>query len=72
MRRHEQVRLDSEVRRREAERAAARIAGDHDPLDLGRTSEQRRGAVDVVRSVTRRYTLDQAAEAYAAPTPPTT
>ncbi len=26
----------------------------------------RRGAVDVVRSVTRRYTLDQAAEAYAA------
>src|SRR5262249_37867171 len=35
-RRHEQLRGRSEVRRREAQRPAARIAGDHGPLELRR------------------------------------
>ncbi len=49
VRRDEQLRVDGEVRRREAERAAARVAGDHGPLHLGRTPEQRGGRRQVAR-----------------------
>ena len=45
--RHEELRADVEVRRREAERAAARVACDDDAFDLDRPPEQLRRALDV-------------------------
>src|SRR2546425_8363199 len=38
---HDQARVDRQVRRREAERPAPRVAGDDDALDLGGPAEQR-------------------------------
>src|SRR5262249_12691744 len=48
--RDEQLRPDVEVRGREAERPAARVAGDDDALDLDRTAEQPCGGPDVAVS----------------------
>src|SRR5918996_6452735 len=44
---NEQLRRDGEVRRREAKRAAARVARDDRAVDLGRAAEQRRRSADV-------------------------
>ena len=52
------VGLDREVRRREAERPAARVALDDDPVDLGRTAEQPRGASSISPSCSSRRIVD--------------
>ena len=62
--RHEQLRRDVEVRRREAERAAALVAHDDDALDLRRPPEELRRMRDVaggeqLPDVARRHALDE-------------
>ena len=60
------------VRRREAERRTARVAGDDDPVDLGRASEKRRRRTDVagadeLADPRRRDALDQRDRAHVEP-----
>ena len=52
--RHEELRPDVEVRRREAERAAACVARDDNSLDLDRPAEQPRGPFDVALATSSR------------------
>src|SRR5262249_59719302 len=47
VRRHEQIRLDADVRGRVAERPTPGVARDHGPLDLRGPAEQERRAVDL-------------------------
>jgi hypothetical protein len=62
--RHEQPRLDPQIRRREAEPAASRVTRDDRSLELGRTAEEPRRAPDLARAqertnLGRRNALDE-------------